>query len=183
MASSRTDGNSRPSLVLAGRLEVFSLADVLQLLAAGRRTGVLAVEREEPPERAEIELVDGRVIRAERSGAPDRVGSLLLGRGRLRPDQLGAALERRAVASRPLESILLEMEAVEPGELAEALVEQIEETVAVVLGWREGVFRFRGPLAPAAGPPRPLAGVALDTQEILLEAARRIDEGSRASVH
>jgi len=172
-----------PSLVLAGRLEAFSLADVLQLLAAGRRTGILAVEREEPPERAEIELVDGRVIRAERSGAPDRVGTLLLGRGRLRPEQLGAALERRAVASRPLESVLLEMEAVEPGDLAEALVEQIEETVAAVLAWGEGVFRFRGALAPGAGDPRPLAGVALDTQEILLEAARRLDEWGARPLH
>ncbi len=180
MERSRTGA---PSLVLAGRLEAFSLADVLQLLASGRRTGVLAVEREEPPERAEIELVEGRVIRAERSGAPDRVGALLLGRGRLRPDQLGAALQRRAAAARPLESVLLEMEAVEPGELAEALVEQIEETVAAVLSWNGGVFRFRGNLAPGPAEPRPLAGVALETQEILLEAARRLDEWGTATLH
>ncbi len=171
--------SSIPTLVLAGRLEAISLADVLQVLATSRHDGVLAVEREDPPDRGEIEFVEGRVVRASVSRLPERIGALLLRRRALDPDTLTEALGRQsgAYAWKPLGAVLLEMGALEPGTLAEALAEQIGEHTAVMLTWSRGVFRFRtSPAAPIA--PSRFVGVALDTRELLLDAARRYDEAS-----
>jgi len=170
-----------PSLALAGRLEVISLCDVLQILGASRRTGRIQVERENPPERAAIELVEGKIVHTELAPSQQRLGAVLLRRQRLDPDDLGEALRRQSAAApwKPLGAVLLEMGAVEPGDLAEGLAEQIEESVSVVLSWNEGVFRFRTGLG-SEEPVRPSAGlsfgVALDAQQLLLEAARRWDE-------
>jgi hypothetical protein len=170
-----------PSLALAGRLEAIPLADVLQVLATSEHDGVLDLEREDPPERAEIELVRGRVVRAELAHLPDRIGVTLLRRNLLHPDHLGEALHRQSAGYswKPLGTVLLEMGVVEPGALAEAFAEQIGEQMAALLTWNRGVFRFRITPRSEIAPSR-VVGVALDTRELLLDAARRCDEGSVA---
>ncbi|HHN73900.1 MAG TPA: DUF4388 domain-containing protein [Acidobacteria bacterium] len=169
---------TRPTLAFAGRLEGISLAEVLQILGATRRSGLLQVEQEDPPERGEIEMEDGRIVRASRSPVPEPLGAVLLRRRAVDPQVLGQALERQAAVApwKPLGTVLLEMGALEPGDLAESLAEQIEEAVAVILSWRSGVFRFRTPAPRHSQPGQTLLGVALDTQQTLLEAARRWDE-------
>lgn len=168
-----------PSLALAGRLEVIGLTDVLQILGVSRRTGVLYVEREDPPDRGEIELSNGKIVRAELAATPERIGAVLVRRQSLDAQTLGEALEhQRSVAPwKPLGTVLLEMNALEPGDLAEGLAEQIEESVATILSWTNGVFRFR--TLQQEEPPQSkgmVLGVALDAQQLLLEAARRWDE-------
>ncbi|MDQ7006890.1 MAG: DUF4388 domain-containing protein [Acidobacteriota bacterium] len=169
---------THPSLAFAGRLEAIGLAEVLQILGATRRSGILQVEQEEPPERGEIEMEDGRIVRAALSPAPERLGAVLLRRRAVDPQILGQALERQAAVApwKPLGTVLLEMGALEPGDLAQGLAEQIEEAVAVILSWKSGVFRFRTPAPTRPRPEQTVLGVALDTQQILLEAARRWDE-------
>jgi len=168
--------------MLSGRLEVVTLADILQLLAAGSHSGILSLEQAEPPEWAEIELLEGMVIRAELSSTPEALGALLLRREAIEAAALGKALERQSAAApwRPLGSVLLEMHAVEPGALATALTEQIEHTLSRALTWTEGVFRFRvreEGLTEAADEVR----VQLDSRQLLIAAAHRADESSRWS--
>lgn len=173
-----------PTLALSGRLERIGLADVLQILAAGRHSGTLTVERENPPARGEIELIDGRVVRATTSGTPQRLGMHLLRRGSLDADILADALARQssAAAWKPIGTVLVEMGAIQPGDLGEALVEQMGECAAAMLRWDQGVFRFRVREAPQpSASEATTVGVALDPQEILLEAARRVDESTRRS--
>lgn len=167
-----------PGLVLAGRLEAIGLGDVLQVLAAARRDGVLTVERDDPPGWGEIELSGGRVVRAEVSHLPGRVGGALLRRRTVDPDTLGEALRRQSAGHgwKPLGAVLVEMGAVEGAELADALRDQIGEHARVMLTWERGVFRFRSGLRQAAEAP---AGIGLDPREVLFEAARRADEASR----
>ncbi len=171
-----------PQLVLAGRLETIPLADVLQLLAASGRDGVLVVEHEDPPEHGEIELAGGRVVRAEVRHLSEKIGTLLLRRRKLDPDALGEALRRQSAACawKPIGTVLLEMGAIEPGALAEALVDQINEHAAVLMTWDRGVFRFRVPTGAEAErrSGRGLVGVGIDARELLLEAARRCDEAA-----
>ncbi len=170
--------SAQPSLVLAGRIEAIPLGDILQVLAEARRDGVLAIEREDPPERGEIELCGGRVVRADVSHVPESIGATLVRRRLLDPDALGEALRRQAAAHawRPLASVLLEMDATDPGALAEALVEEIGENTARLLAWDRGVFRFRVHAGPGRGVAWPLAGVAVEARELLLMAAQRHDE-------
>jgi hypothetical protein len=180
-------GRASPSLVLAGRLEFAGLPEVLQILAASRREGVLSVEREDPPERAEIELTRGRVTGVRVSRPQEPLGKLLQRLSQLDPGQLAAALEAQTrMEPRPvLGTLLLEMGAVQPGDLAGALAEQIEAAVAALLDWDRGLFRFhtRAPgAASRAGRPQEL-GVALEANELLMTAAQRRDEASRQPDH
>ncbi len=175
-----TPEKATPSLVLAGRLEAISLPDVLQVLAASRRDGVLRIEREDPPEIGEIELAAGRIIRASVTHAGQPLGELLVRRRSLEPRILGEALRRQsaAVPWKALGTVLLEMGVIEPGTLAEGLAEQISDTISQIMAWGRGVFRFRtGAEAVTSGDLPARLGVALDTQQLLLDAARRWDEG------
>lgn len=173
--------SSRPAtLAFAGRLEVIGLPEVLQILSQARRSGLLQLDREEPFERGEIELADGRVIRAEVCHLPERLGAVLLRRGLIHPDLLAEALRRQSAgyAWQPLGDVLLAMGAVDPWALAEALTAQIEEQMAVLLRWERGVFRFR--LSTAAEQrPASRVSVALEPQQLLIGAAQRSDEALR----
>jgi hypothetical protein len=178
-----TSGRPSPTLVLAGRLEFAGLPEILQILASSRREGVLSVEREDPPERAEIELTRGRVTGVRISRPQEPLGQLLQRLSQLDSDQLVAALETQAqMEPRPaLGTLLLEMGAVQPGDLAGALAEQIEAAVAALLEWDQGLFRFhtRG-VGSATRPARHQElGVALDPNELLMTAAQRRDEAAR----
>ncbi|GEM_PF-5655743 len=171
-----------PPLVLSGRLEAIGLGDVLQILSASEHSGVLSVEREDPLERGEIELAAGRVVRAEISGGPEPLGTMLLRRGTLDPKALGMALRRQAASAawKPLGTVLMEMGAVQPGDLGEALVEQMGACASEMLRWERGLFSFRR-RDPRRSPASPsMMRVALDTQEILLDAARRYDESTQS---
>jgi hypothetical protein len=163
-------------------LEFAGLPEILQILAASRREGVLSVEREDPPERAEIELVRGRVIGVRVSGPQEPVGELLQRLSHLDPGQLASALEAQAAMTPrpPLGTLLLEMGAVQPGDLAGALAEQIEAAIAGLLDWDSGLFRFhtRGPGAGRGTNARQDLGVALDPNELLMSAAQRRDEAA-----
>lgn len=170
-----------PALVLAGRLEAVSLASVLQILAAGEATGVLCIERDHPPEKAEIAMARGRIIRAVRTPAAERLGATLVRRRAVPAAAVGEALKRQSAAPawRPLGEVLVEMGAVDEGTLALALADQMERVTASVLAWERGVFRFRR----AGG--RSLAGagttVALEAGQLLMRAARHADERTRAA--
>lgn len=167
-----------PSLVLAGRLEAISLADIVQILSTARRDGMLTVEREDPPERGEIQFSAGRVVGAEIVGAADRVGSALLRRQALHPDLLGEAVRRQSTALtfKPLGTVLFEMGAVDVAVLAEVIAEEIEGKISEILAWTEGVFRFRVVQDDVTRATNGPFGVALDPHTLLLEAARRWDE-------
>lgn len=171
------------SLLLSGRLEAIPLPDVLQVLAAAGRDGVLVAERDDPPERGEIELVCGRIVRATVSLVPRRLGAVLVTRGTLSAEALDAALRRQSAAAawKPLGAVLMEMGAVDPEELTHCLEEQIEIHAARILAWNRGVFRFRGWGAQEATGLAHEIGVALDPHELVLETVRRWDEAQAIS--
>lgn len=171
---------SAPSLLLSGRLEAIPLADVVQVLAHAGRDGVLVAESEDPRARGEIELIQGRVVRAEAKPAPRRLGTILVHRGTVDIDTLDRALLRQSSAApwKPIGTVLLEMGALDAQELARGLEEQIEAAVAEILAWNRGVFRFRGWGAEERTGLAHEVGVALDAHELVLESVRRWDEAS-----
>jgi len=175
---------SGSALVFAGRLEAIPLADLLQVIAAGRRGGVLCVQDEASGAAGEIELRDGRVVAARVSAAAETLGSILVRRRAVSEDRVVAALRRQSAAARwkPLGQLLLEMGDLEPGALKSGLSEQIAQNTATIMGWRRGVFRFR--IHEASGSRTEALEVALEPHELVLEAARLADEAAApAGVH
>jgi hypothetical protein len=167
-------------LALAGRLGIISLPEVLQMLASSRASGVLTLVRSGVRERAEIELVCGQIVRADLGEPGGLLGAVLLRERTVDAGRLGEALRvsQTAASTKPLASVLLEMEAVPPSVLASAIAEQIELTLARVLRWDRGLFSFRSSdeLPSAAADD---LRVQLDAHATLLSAARRSDEYAR----
>jgi hypothetical protein len=178
--------DSGSALVFAGRLEAIPLADLLQVIAAGRRGGVLWVQDEVSGAAGEIELHDGRVVGARVSAAAETLGSILVRRRAVAPERVGEALRRQSAAARwkPLGQLLVEMGELEPGALRRGLSEQIAQNTSTIMGWQRGVFRFRVHDGCGARPRPEAHEVALEPHELVLEAARLADEAAApAGVH
>jgi len=168
---------------ISGSLEDVSVADVMQFIHLGRRTGTLVLERE--GETARIGFHGGKLVSAFVPGRP-KLGTLLVESGLLERDVLEQAIEiqRQEETPRSLGQILVANGDVDPEELRECIVEQIESTVGEAVTWSSGTFEF------VVDDLRPVDDIALypgdvvpnadvNTQMVLLEAARIFDEKNR----
>lgn len=174
------------ALALSGRIEAVPLADVLQIVTQSNPTGLLMVDRDDPPQRGELELRDGRIVRVNLVPLPEEpLGAVLLRNG-CPADVLGEALRRQQADARwrPLGEVLLEMGALDQRQLQFALIEQVQQLASRILAWSRGTFRFYRPLGH-----RPVEGasctvnVSLDPRHVVMEAARQTDERSAAADH
>jgi len=165
---------------ISGSLEDVSVADVMQFIHLGERSGTLLLERGE--EKAAIGFHKGRLVSARAPGQP-KLGDLLVESGAVRREVLEDALadETLGPGRRTLGEILRETGRVDAEDLRRVVVEQIEHAVSRVMRWHRGSFEFalddRQPVDDIALYPGDVAPDAdLDTQMVLLEAARIFDE-------
>lgn len=126
---------------ISGSLEDVGIAEVMQVIHFGARTGRLTVASLD--RRAEISFVKGAVVQAWAQGA-QRLGDLLLREGAILERELGEALEaqREVLPARALGRVLLDRGAVTAGVLNQALGRQILGAVREVARWRQGSFSF-----------------------------------------
>ncbi len=168
---------------ISGSLEDVAVADVLQFIHLGKRTGTLELERE--GERARFGFHEGALISAQAPGAP-RLGELLLRSGHVGTGALQRAMAAQsgAGARRSLGQILIEAGELRPDALHEVVKTQLESAVGRVMNWESGSFDF------ALDEIRPLDDIGMDAGElapgdglatnvVLLEAARIFDERDR----
>lgn len=165
---------------ISGSLEDVSVADVMQFIHLGRRTGTLVLSS--GAERAMIGFHLGKLVSARSPGQP-KLGDLLVSSGVLSRDELEGAIadETHGDGRRSLGQILLSRGAVGAEALRRVVVDQIERTISLVVGWTRGSFEFvLDDLTPiddiALHPSDVVPDADLDTQMVLLEAARLLDE-------
>jgi len=169
---------------ISGSLKDVSVADVMQFVHLGRRTGTLLLSRGR--ERAMIGFHVGRLVSAQAPLTP-KLGDLLVSSGTLQKDVLDRAIETqgREVERRSLGKILVASGAIAAEDLRNVIGRQIEQAVAEVMVWDTGTFEF------AIDDLRPIDDIALypsdvipdadiNTQMVLLEAARIFDERNRS---
>jgi len=168
----------------SARLEDLELSSLLHLIALNRNSGRLRLTRSDA--HALLVFREGRVIYAATNAVRQTFGSILLLRGLIDEEQLMIALERQHSFSehRRLGQILIEMGAVDESSLREVMKEQTESVVSELMGWHKGFFKFE-PMEVARGGEVEvdikefLVAEGFDTQELLLQAATRMDEASR----
>jgi len=169
---------------ISGSLKDVSVADVMQFVHLGRRTGTLLLSRGR--ERAMIGFHVGRLVSAQAPLTP-KLGDLLVSSGTLEKDVLDRAIEAqgREAERRSLGKILVGSGAIAAEDLRNVISQQIEQAVAEVMVWDTGTFEF------AIDDLRPIDDIALypsdvipdadiNTQMVLLEAARIFDERNRS---
>jgi hypothetical protein len=161
-------------VAIQGSIEEAGLPDVLQLLALGRKTGCLSVV-DGSVLQGQIYLDVGRVSYATVSSRPDRLGDILVKSGRITRQQLDHAIaEQKREGSHQLGRILVEAGRIERAELEQYIRLQVEEAVYHLFTWKQGTFSFTSDRLP----PYQSLLVPLDTESLLLEGARRVDEWS-----
>ncbi len=168
---------------ISGNLVDVSVADVMQFVHLGGRTGTLVIKT--ATSRAEIGFHRGRIISA---WTPDskRLGDLLLDSQAIEEATLLEALTRqdREVPKVSLGKILVTMGAMTKDQLREVVADQIEHTIYDLVTWSSGEFEFAlDELRPvddiAVYPGDILPDINLNTQIVVLEALRIFDEKNR----
>ena len=158
-------------MAIRGNLSEASLADVLQLLAIGQKTGCLSVAGE--GSFGTIHFDRGRIVYAGIVNRRDRLGDRLVRSGAITADTLARVLaianapDDRDVADALLADGLVERDVIEPLYRA-----QVEDAVYHLFGWTHGTFTFEADTRPTQ---RDVL-ISVSADSLLLEGARRVDE-------
>ncbi len=156
---------------LSGNLKTVSFSDILQLLATGKKTGVL--ELRSGARQKEVAFKDGNIVHASSINASeDLLGNMLLKRGRISKSDLERAITLHKQTGRQLGTTLIDMNLFDKSEIGECLKLQIEEIVYNLFSWKDGDFGFHEGLTPKKAP----FLIELNTMNVIMEGTRRIDE-------
>lgn len=159
--------------VLAGDLAEMQPSDLLNFLHQGRRTGIL-LTRSDGAERG-IVLLDGNVAWACSTSPGERLGELLCRTGLAERAKVEAALRDQVEGPgqhRRLGQLLVDSGVLGSDEVFRGLRHQVVEIFLGLLVTRAGTFVFLRGFDKARLP----AMLALDTQALLLDGLRRLDE-------
>jgi hypothetical protein len=148
-----------------GTLDLFGLADILRLLSASGKDGLLALRRDGAS--GGIWLAHGGVAWAATRPGPGPLARRLLGLGAVEPDVMATAL-REAAEGRSLAALLQESGAVAPERLREIANEHLADELFELARWPDGSFDFE----QGANPPESLEPAAVD--DLLAETERRL---------
>ena len=175
---------------LAGKLDRYDFADLLQMLASTGKSGKLTLT--EYGGQGVIVLRQGKIIYAASSSPRETLGNMLLCKGLIGEEQLkeGLAAQRGSDEERRLGAILVEMGFLRQEALEQVIAAQIEKVIAEFLDWHSGFFRFEEFELPDRGEVEVdarllhgrsgsmLLSEGLPPDQVLLELAHRLDSRS-----
>src|SRR5512139_3152600 len=160
-------------MALEGGFSDFGLADIFQLVAHQRKTGVLTV-RGEGGRLVTVSFEKGMVVFADefQRSETERLGNVLLRTRRLSQEQLARAMEVQQSSAKRLGYVLVEQKLISRQELRQALQLQVKESVYRLFRWQEGSYHFS---------PEPVTYdreiyAPMPAELVLMEGVRMIDE-------
>jgi tetratricopeptide (TPR) repeat protein len=160
-------------MAIKGSLSEASLADVVQLLALGMKSGCLSVA--DRSRLGQIYFERGRITFARIVNRRDRLGDLLARDGVLSTGQLEEVLGAQAKQpERRLGELLVGSGLITQEQLDSYIRTQVEEAVFHLFTWSSGSFFFEAGERPEPSE----ATLSINPESLLLEAARRVDEWS-----
>src|SRR5438105_2382001 len=154
-----------------GSLSEHDFARVVQALYERRWTGVLTVVNAGIGRR--IVVQEGRMVFASSNAPDDRLGELMLRRGRITLRQFVDA-GNAVVAGKRLGTVLVEQGALSPKDLVKSVVEHTQEIIYGAFLWTEGQYRLE-----EGGESKEAIKLNISTPDLIMEGIRRIDSWSR----
>ncbi len=129
-------------MAIEGSLETFQLPEILQMVSAQRKTGILTVQGES--DIVAVSFKDGQVVAADalNQTVEEGLGQILASQGLVSPRDFAAVTAEHDVAGKRLLDLLLERGLVERGQLLEALRLQTYRLLLQLLRWDQGEFKF-----------------------------------------
>lgn len=161
---------------LQGSIAKFTLPDIFQLIATGRKTGTLAVQNEDSI--VMVYFKEGNVFYAYGPQQTYHIGQLLKELKVLTAEQLDEAVRVQSESqnSRRLGEILISHGFIEKGDLETVVKTQIEELLYSLLSWQSGSFKFYENQHPTDEE----ITVRISIENVILEGLRRLDEKNMA---
>jgi hypothetical protein len=158
---------------IAGNLKTMELAELLQWLSQGQKTGTLVVTQDDREKR--VFFQNGRIISSASTDPKEHLGHFLVSHGFITEQQLAEAVRRQESEKSLLGKILIGMEAITPEQLDHMLRMKAEEGIYELFSWPEGEFRFLDDNLPDYE----MVPLSLEVVGLVLEAMRRQDEFKR----
>jgi hypothetical protein len=159
-------------LDLQGNIEKFTLPEILQLIAAGRKSGTLGIQRDDSI--VMIYFENGDVVYGYGPRQTFHLGQLLREKKKLTDTQLEEAIAMQAKAenSKRLGEILIGKGFIDRADLESVVHQQIEQLLFSLLSWQNGSFKFYENQFPT----QEEITVRLSVENVILEGLRRLDE-------
>lgn len=157
---------------LAGSLETFNIANLLQFLSFDKKTGVLQIIG--GGNSAKIFIKSGFIIYATSSQQEFRLGHFLRSEGVLSDEKLQECLQLAKERNQQLGRFLVEQGYISRSSLKDFLHLQAEEILYDIFLWEAGDFEYTDTPLDVKGK----LFIPLNPLGIIMEASRRIDERS-----
>ena len=158
---------------ILGTLNTMSVSDLLQFLAAGRKTGTLKLGRGGIVK--EIFLEDGLIVGSSTNDPREYLGQMMLHYGKIEESQLQAAMESQRQSGGKLGEILALRGFVRQGDVIEVLRTRTLEIIYDLFIWDEAQFEF----FDNAPPPPDLIRIQVEATSVIMDGIYRIDEWAR----
>jgi hypothetical protein len=161
-------------VALEGNLKDISLADMFRLLASGRKSGTLHLERKSA--NGKVCFDKGRVFFASSNWNRESLGRRLVKAGVISEKQLRQALglqkiQKKEKAGRRLGQILVDEGYLDAKVLETFISDQINDTLFDLFRWDEGEIRFEADEMCEEED----IGVSVSVENIIMEASRRLE--------
>ncbi len=162
---------------LQGSIAKFTLPEILQLIAGARKTGTLAIQKDDSI--VMVYFKEGNVIYAYGPQQTYHIGQLLKELKVLTAEQLEEAVKTQSESqnSRRLGEILISQKYIDRSDLETVVKTQIEELLYSLLAWQSGSFKFYENQHPTEEEIK----VRISIENVILEGLRRIDEKNMAT--
>ena len=164
-------------MAITGNLKTMELAELLQWLSQGRKTGTLYLDDSKVEKR--IFFKDGTIVSSAASDPKEYLGHFLVSHGYIDELTLAKAVEMQEENKMLLGKILLTIGAIEEEHLNRMLKLKAEESIYELFTWQEADFRF----ADGELPDYQMVSVNLSVTGLVLEGHRRVDEWKQIRQH
>jgi uncharacterized protein DUF4388/uncharacterized protein DUF4339/tetratricopeptide repeat protein len=154
-----------------GRLPDHEFADLVREVYARQWSGLLTLNHMGMEKSVRVQ--DGRLVFAFSSARDDRLGELLLRRGRITLHQYVEAGRAMGKGIR-LGTVLVEQGALDARELVKVVMDHTQEIIYSAFQWTEGLYHF----TEGGRATEPIT-LKLSTPDVILEGIRRIELWSR----
>jgi hypothetical protein len=165
-----------------GDLSTFNLANIFQTLSMNRQSGTLSIFNKQEAFEAYVYFHDGQIRQVATSDTKRlRIGEVLLRIGLISADTLEKALTLQKTTREKLGDIFVRSGAVTHEQIVRALQFQQEEILYDLFSWEQALFEFTDneKLEKAFNAEVFELNIAFNTNSVMMEAMRRLDEWNR----
>ncbi len=158
---------------ISGNLKTMALAELLQWLSQGQKTGTLVIDNGKVEKR--IFFKQGMITSSASTDPKEYLGHFLVSNGHVSEEAVNQAVARQEQEKLLIGKILVDMGSITEDELHKLLQLKAEESIYDIFTWEAGEFKFLDGQVPE----KTMIPMRLDVQWIVLEGSRRLDEWNR----